>query len=207
MSTNYSLKVARNAIQSNNKEMILECGKRFPLTSNILTRIGSNEALDELFNALPEHITMKKIESVLKEGVVITTKDDEVESEAEVPETEAGEDDGDSEGTPKKMSKEEKARKRKEARAAKRKAAKEGSKDETKEEEPMNKPEEPAEDAKEDSDEEDYSKMSAVELFKLCKKKGIKAEPKQKAEVYIKLLNSQDEESSDDEDEDDDWDI
>ena len=57
--------------------------------------------------------------------------------------------------------------------------------------------------AKEDTDEYevDYSSMTAPELFKECKKRGIKAELKKPAKYYIGLLKKADEEAA----EDDDW--
>lgn len=57
--------------------------------------------------------------------------------------------------------------------------------------------------AKEDADEVDYSSMTAPELFKECKKRGIKAELKKPAKYYIGLLKKADEEAA--EDSDDDW--
>ena len=47
--------------------------------------------------------------------------------------------------------------------------------------------------------------MTAMELFKECKKRGIKTEPKQKASVYIKLLEADDAKQNASADEDDDW--
>lgn len=55
-------------------------------------------------------------------------------------------------------------------------------------------------------DESDYSEMSAKELFKLCKDRGIEAEPKKKEKYYINLLVEDDKASEDwDDDEDDEW--
>ena len=58
--------------------------------------------------------------------------------------------------------------------------------------------------AKEDADEDevDYSSMTAPELFKECKKRGIKAELKKPAKYYIGLLKKADEEAAEDSD---DW--
>lgn len=56
--------------------------------------------------------------------------------------------------------------------------------------------------AKEDADEVDYSSMTAPELFKECKKRGIKAELKKPAKYYIGLLKKADEEVAEDSD---DW--
>lgn len=53
-----------------------------------------------------------------------------------------------------------------------------------------------------------YDGMNAMELFKECKKRGIKAQPKKTAKFYKDLLEKNDAEgASDGEDEDDDWDI
>lgn len=60
---------------------------------------------------------------------------------------------------------------------------------------------EPAE-AEEDAD--PYAGKTAMELFKECKKRGIKAEPKQKAAVYAKLLKA-DDAKADEDDGDDGW--
>lgn len=60
---------------------------------------------------------------------------------------------------------------------------------------------EDGEDAEEDNG---YEGKSAKELFELCKKRGIKAQPKKKAADYIKLLEAANAEADSD-DEDDEW--
>lgn len=65
------------------------------------------------------------------------------------------------------------------------------------------KPEEPSDDVTDPVD--GYKAMTAMELFKECKKRGIKTEPKQKVSVYIKLLEADDAKQNASEDEDDDW--
>lgn len=55
----------------------------------------------------------------------------------------------------------------------------------------------------------DYSEMSAKELYKLCKERKIEVEPKKNAKYYINLLEEYDEAQDDwgdDDDEDDGWD-
>ena len=53
-----------------------------------------------------------------------------------------------------------------------------------------------------------YDGMNAMELFKECKKRGIKAQPKKTAKFYKDLLEKNDAEGTSDGDgEDDDWDI
>lgn len=51
-----------------------------------------------------------------------------------------------------------------------------------------------------------YDSMTAQELFKECKKRGIDAKPKKPNKYYIDLLNKADTESDTDDDADDDWD-
>lgn len=70
------------------------------------------------------------------------------------------------------------------------------------------KKDEPVEEDKAGEDEEkSYEDMTAKELFNLCKERKIKAEPKQKASAYIKLLKAADKAAEKKKDEDDDdWD-
>lgn len=70
-------------------------------------------------------------------------------------------------------------------------------------EKPAAKKKETEEDADDEAGEVDYSSMTAPELFKECKKRGIKAELKKPAKYYIGLLKKADEEVA--EDSDDDW--
>lgn len=61
-------------------------------------------------------------------------------------------------------------------------------------------------DYEEDEDDEiDYEEMKPIDLFKLCKERGIKAKPKKSQDYYIDLLEEYDEETEDDEDDDDAW--
>ena len=66
----------------------------------------------------------------------------------------------------------------------------------------------PAESEADESEGSKYDGMNAMELFKECKKRGIKAQPKKTAKFYKDLLEKNDAEGASDEDsEDDDWDI
>ena len=97
--------------------------------------------------------------------------------------------------------------------SAKKKGAKAEPKKSTKAKAKKAEPVEEADDDWGDEDEEDsdpYAGKNARELFDMCKERGIKAKPKQKADVYVKLLKKADEaEAAEDEDEDDDdeWEI
>lgn len=62
-------------------------------------------------------------------------------------------------------------------------------------------------DEDEDDEGQDYSEMSAVELFKLCKERGIDALKRKSDKYYIKLLEEYDaaHEDWDEDDEEDEW--
>ena len=72
--------------------------------------------------------------------------------------------------------------------------------------------EEEDEDWGEDEEEEatdPYAGKTAMELFKMCKERGLKVKPKQKPDVYADMLkadDAKDEEETEEED-DDDWEI
>lgn len=58
--------------------------------------------------------------------------------------------------------------------------------------------------ADDEAEDDPYAGKTAKELFELCKKRGIKAAPKKKADVYIELLRKAD--VAEAEADDDDWD-
>lgn len=77
---------------------------------------------------------------------------------------------------------------------------------------PKNKEPEPEQEDNEETEEVDYHSMKAMDLYKLCQKRGIEAEPKHRTKYYITLLEKADQEAeapaeSSDDDDDDDWDI
>lgn len=172
MAKNWSMKEATKEILAGNKDAIVDIGRRFPLTANAIAKMGNNEGAISIINALPEHISARKIESVLKDGVQ-EIEDDEVEEVVE-------------ETKPEKPAKKEKAEKP---------AKKEKKVKKEEDEDFMN-------DIPEEVDEElDYSAMSEVELFKLAKSKGLKPAPKQNKKYYLDLLNPTDDSDDWDEEE------
>lgn len=218
MAQNWNVKQALAAINKGNKEAITDIGRRFPLTSNILARIGEDKAAGELINALPDHITVRKIESILKDGVQVDDSDNDVDVDDEIKTEEKpakkaakatkSEDAGDDYS---KMTGDQLIALLKDAGVyadCKKKMGGgkkqqmldyiahyglEGSKEDV-------------EETEEEDDENPYAGKNAMELFKECKKRGIKAKPKQKAAFYVDLLVKDDEskaETSDDAD--DDW--
>ena len=191
MAKNWTVAEAVEAILAGDQAAIADLGKRFPRMTVAIAKMGTNEGALELIKALPEHVTIRKLEANAKDGM-----------EDEVEDTDSDEDSED-EATPKRGrkaasddDKKAKAKARREARkAAKAKAEAEDDEDE-----------EESEDQEEEAEEVDYSGMNAVELFKLCKKRGITCQPKQKTKVYIDLLKAADEDAEyQDEEEDDDW--
>lgn len=98
--------------------------------------------------------------------------------------------------------------------SAKKKGANAETKKATKEKPKKDEPVEEAEDDdwgdEEEDDSDPYAGKNAKELFDMCKERGIKAKPRQKADAYVKLLKKADESEADedeDEDDDDDWEI
>ena len=78
------------------------------------------------------------------------------------------------------------------------------------------KKDEPVEDEEDWGDDEEeeatdpYAGKTAMELFKMCKERGLKVKPKQKPDVYADMLKADDtkeEETEEDEDDDDEWEI
>ena len=92
MATNWTLSQALAKItEGTDKAAIADIGRRFPLTAVAIAKIGDNEGATTIINALPEHITARKIESVLKDGIADSgaNDDDDAEDEEEAPKKEA----------------------------------------------------------------------------------------------------------------------
>lgn len=202
---NWTLKEAVKVIvDGTNTEAMQELGKRFPLTSLAIAKMGNNEGANTLFGAMPDHMTMLKMERSLKEGVEESDEDQDEEVEG-VEAEEAGEEDLSSMSAKELMKLCDK-RGIKVPHYGKNKqfyldALAGGSTTPTEaEEEEADETEEKAE----EKEVPDYTEMTAMELYKLCKKRGIKAEPKQKANAYIKLLKAADASDAEAE-EDEDW--
>lgn len=75
MAKNWKFGEAVRAIQSGNKEDIMDLGRRFPLFSNLAAQV--NEAGMALIDCVPEYCTARKIESVLKGDVQESEAEDE----------------------------------------------------------------------------------------------------------------------------------
>ena len=218
---------AKEIIEGKNKENICEIGSRYPMLTREVAVAGDKILV--ILIALPK-VTARVLETGLKDGVEVETEVDE-----ETKETETEDDELDytdmtganlyklccAKGISSKcksrkkdaliellekfdrgeLEEEEPKKETKKAKATSKKSAKKA---------------EPVEDEDDDWDTEDdeekdpYEGKTAMELFKMCKERGIKAKTKMKADAYVKLLKAADAESEAEEaedDEDDDWEI
>lgn len=218
---------AKEIIEGKNKENICEIGSRYPMLTREVAVAGDKILV--ILKALPK-VTARVLETGLKDGVEVET---EVEEETKETETEDDElDYTDMTGanlyklccargisskckSRKKdaliellekfdrgeLDEEESKKEAKKAKAASKKQAK-------KEEEPVD--EDDDWDTEDEEEKDPYEGKTAMELFKMCKERGIKAKTKMKADAYVKLLKAADTESEAEEvedDEDDDWEI
>ena len=194
MAKNYSITEMVNVlVEGKDLEAIADMGKRFPVLTYKITKVTSKAA--EEFADLAKYldfVSANRVTKLIKGDSV--DEDEVVESEVDA---EADEAETEEEPEKKELTKAEKAKARREARKAKK--AKEAA--------------EAAEaDESEDTDDEGgYSDMTAIELFKECKKRKIKAAvPKKPQAFYIDLLKKDDAKkakavAAESEDEDD-WD-
>lgn len=215
MAQNWNVKQALAAINKGNKEAITDIGRRFPLTSNILARIGEDKAAGELINALPDHITVRKIESILKDGVQVDDSDNDVDVDDEIEADEKpakkaakatkSEDAGDDYS---KMTGDQLIALLKDAGVYKDCIKKMGGGKKQQMLDYIEKYglEAGESEAEDDAEDNPYAGKTAMDLFKECKKRGLKAKPKQKAAVYADLLMKDDQAKAESDDADDDWD-
>lgn len=190
--TNWKMSEIYGVLKSGKIEDVQDLARRFPLTA---LAVASGD-LEKVLSGIPDYITVRKVESVLKgdvqadedgtEDVEIIDEDEEAMKPVDEP-TEVA----------------EVVEKPKGKRGRKPKA-------QPVEPQPVIAVEEEAESevAEEAESEDKYANLNAIELFKLCKKRGIKVESKKKADVYIKLLKEADEAEAlaEEAEDDDDWD-
>lgn len=206
MAKNYTIKEATEIIKAGTDfEAITDIGRRYPVLAHklaVLTAKAGDEVVD-LMSYMPEYLSANKVNSAIKKSIEGGASDDDAEDDAaEV------EDAGSAEWNENMSAKQlweilGKAGKRKLAKSTKKADLVEACKqafgaaaeDEV---------EDDAEDATEEAGA--YDGKSAMELFKECKKCGIKAPAKKPAKFYADLLTKNDAESGDAGDEGDDWD-
>ena len=208
---NYTLKEAVEIIaEGKDLEAIADLGKRFPVLSIKIARLTAKaeKEIVDLMQYMPEYLTIKKVSNAVK-----TVNDSKVETEdATEAENKPVEEETakDVEEPEEKENKPVEPKKRGRKPKAKVKAVPvEGPKVEVEDEAD----EEPTE-AEETAN--NYEGKKAIDLFKLCKSRGLKVTTKKSAKYYIDVLKKDDEakakaeaekaEEAEDDDEDD-WDI
>lgn len=180
MAKNYSITEMVNVlVEGKDLEAIADMGKRFPVLAYKITKVTSKAG--EEFADLAKYLDFVSANRVTKLIKGDSVDEDEIEDEVVESEVDAdAEDEAEDEPEKKEMTKAEKAKARREARKAKKaKEAAEAAE---------------ADESEEDGDgEKDYSEMTAIELFKECKKRKIKAAvPKKPQAFYIDLLKKDD---------------
>lgn len=216
---------AKEIIEGKNKENICEIGSRYPMLTREVAVAGDKILV--ILKALPK-VTARVLETGLKDGVEVET---EAEEETKETETEAEDDELDyTDMTGANLYKlccargiSSKCKSRKKDALIEllekfdrgeldeeepKKETKKASKGKAKKAEPVD--EDDDWDTEDEEEKDPYDGKTAMELFKMCKERGIKTKPKQKADAYVKLLKAADAESEAEEaedDEDDDWEI
>ena len=198
MAQNWNLKQAYAAIKNGEKDSMIDIGRRFPLAMAALIKVGESDEIEALFNTFPDHLTMRKIENAFREGVKVDDSDNEVEEEATAPEAEETED-AEEIVDYKKMTGRQVYELLRDKGLYKDCVAKMGGGNKKQMLEYIEKygldggsEEAEAEEETEEEKTEGYEAMSAMELFKECKKRGIKIKPRQKAAVYVEALKKDD---------------
>lgn len=229
MAKNYTFAEAVKIINAGTDlESIADIGRRYPILLHKVTRVTSKAGDDfiDLMNYMPDYLTANKVNTALKSAVGISAESESEDEDETADVTEA------EETTDTKATKEEtegkvewnesmsakqlweilgKAGKRKVAKSTKKADLVEacrqvfGGVDSSTEDE---KEEEKENEATESDKSNPYEGKSAMELFKECKKRGIKTAPKKTAKFYADLLIEADAEASKEvkSNDSDDWD-
>ena len=221
MAKNYTFNEAVKIIaKGTDLEAITDIGRRYPVLAHkiaVVTAKAGEEFVD-LMGYMPDYLTANKVNTAIKAGITESGSDDEdaedTEAEAEATTEDAGEDATEATAQwDESMSAKQlwdilgKAGKRKLAKSTKKadlvEACKQAFGAATEDE---------AEDAEAEDDATEanpYEGKSAMELFKECKARKIKAAPKKPAKFYADLLIKDDaakaEATEAESEEDDDW--
>lgn len=221
MAKNYTFAEAVKIInEGTDLESIVDIGRRYPILLQKVTKVAvlAGEAFVDLMSYMPDYLTANKVNTALKNAVGGNADEDDTDTDTDAAETEteapkAKETESAAQWDESMSAKQlwdilGKAGKRKLAKSTKKADLVEACK------QAFGAAVESADEAVEDAAEETavetnpYEGKSAMELFKECKKRGIKAAPKKPASFYADLLVKADAEAAKDEDnvESDDWD-
>lgn len=221
MAKNYTFAEAVEIINAGTDlESIADIGKRYPILLHKVTKVTTKAGEDfvDLMGYMPDYLTANKVNTALKNAGVETEaegEDDPAEKPAketkakkEVEANEAEETETEAVEWNESMSAKQlwdllgKAGKRKLAKSTKKADLVEACKQAFG---AVAEAEEVEKEAEETSEANPYEGKSAMELFKECKARGIKAAPKKPAKFYADLLIAADAEATE-ETESDDWD-
>lgn len=223
MAKNYTFAEAVKIINAGiDMESITDIGRRYPTLLYKVTKVATKAGEDfvDLMNYMPDYLTANKVNTALKEaaGETTETKTDTDTDAGETAEVEATETEAtDAPVWNESMNAKQlwdilgKAGKRKLAKSTKKadlvEACKQafGATDATDATDAADE----VEDADETNEANPYEGKSAMELFKECKKRGIKAAPKKPAKFYADLLAKDDAnqvKAANDESDSNDWD-
>lgn len=212
MAKNYTFAEAVRIINAGtDMESITDIGRRYPILMHKVATVcaKAGDTFVDLMSYMPEYLTANKVNTALKNAAGADTEaedtdaDETAETEATEETTEAGQD-FESMSAKQMWDMLGKAGKRKLAKSTKKADLVEACKQAfgtgaTEDDE--------AETEEAETEANPYEGKSAMELFKECKKRGIKAAPKKTAKFYADLLVKNDTEASEEtESESDDWD-
>ena len=173
MAKNYTITEVVNIVSDGKDfESIADIGKRFPVLLKLVATVSAKagDSFKEFMAYIPDAVTANKVNTAIKANIPDAGEQDvqeEVEQQDKKPEE-----------PPKKR-----------GRGRKPKNAEEPKKVEEKVEEVEEK-----EADKEEADDK-YAGKKAMELYSICKKRGIKCEPRKPAKYYVELLNKADAEA------------
>lgn len=210
MAKNYTFNEAVKIIANGmDLEAITDIGRRYPVLAHKIAVVAAKagEEFVDLMGYMPDYLTANKVNTAIKAGITESGSEDDEDTEAEATE-DAGEDATEATAQwDESMSAKQlwdilgKAGKRKLAKSTKKadlvEACKQAFGAATE-----------AEAEGEDTEANPYEGKSAMELFKECKARKIKAAPKKPAKFYADLLLKDDAakaETTEAESEDDDW--
>lgn len=208
MAKNYTFSEAVELIAKGDMEAIQDIGRRFPILAAKVATVSAlaGESFVDLASYMPDYLTANKVNRGMRDALAEMEEDDEEEND-DVEETD------DEEVDYNKMTAKElwdilgEAGKRNTAKSKKKAdlvAAVEAMANTEEAEEA-----EEEDEADEEETDNPYEGKSAMDLFKECKKRGIKAAAKKPAKFYADLLLKADAEDEDaeEEEEGDDWDV
>ena len=214
MAKNYTFNEAVKIIANGTDlEAITDIGRRYPVLAHKIAVVATKagEEFVDLMNYMPDYLTANKVNTAIKASIVESNSDEDTETEVITEDASEDATEATTQWDESMTAKQlwdilGKAGKRKLAKSTKKADLIEACK------QAFDGTSEDAEDEVEDEATEanPYEGKSAMELFKECKARKIKAAPKKPAKYYVDLLVKDDaakaaEAESDDDD--DDWDI